>query len=204
VHRLDHRTSGASLLTFDSGTAGLLHDAAIRKGQKKYIALVRGEWGHPNEIIVDRPLKVQDEIKEAKTKFTLLTTTGDEDERSSLLLCEPLTGRTHQIRRHAHFINHPIIGDTQHGDSKINRWWRENKGLNRLALHCWSIEFRLNEEQHICMAPLSEDFQEVLQKTPLWGPAIIKEPQLAMKPYDERGGSNGRNYQESLKTPEEC
>ena len=206
VHRLDHRTSGAILLAFDSYTTGLLHDVAVRKGKKKYIALVRGEWGHPHELIVDRPLKVQDEemTKDAKTKFTLLaTTTGDDNMRSSLLLCEPLTGRTHQIRRHVRSIGHPIIGDSQHGDSKINRWWRENKGLHRLALHCWSIEFRLNEEDHTCIAPLSEEFQGVLQSTSLWAGAVKQESKLAMKPFDERGGSYGRNYQESQKLKDE-
>lgn len=198
VHRLDHRTSGASLLAFDSNTAGLLHDAAIRKGRKKYFALVRGEWFHPDELIVDRPLKVQeDTIKDARTKFTLIATTAGENERSSLLLCELLTGRTHQIRRHASSIGHPIIGDSQHGDSKVNRWWRQNKGLDRLALHCWSIDFTFDGEQHTVIAPLSQEFQEVLQATPLWAPAISQEPQLAMEPYDERGGSYGRNYQDS-------
>ena len=38
----------------------------------------------------------------------------------SLLFCEPYTGRTHQIRRHAIMLGHPILGDTQHGDTKVN------------------------------------------------------------------------------------
>lgn len=205
VHRLDHRTSGAILLAFDAETAGMLHDAAIRKGEKKYIALVRGEWRFPNEeYLVDKPLKVGNTTKSAQTKFTLLATmTGGEFEQSSLLLCEPLTGRTHQIRRHAFAMGHPVIGDTQHGDSKVNRWWRIEKGLNRLALHCWFMEFTFHDQQHTCLAPLSNGFQAVLQTTPLWEKAVRNEPRLAELPFDETGGSHGRHYQVSRGTEED-
>lgn len=58
----------------------------------------------------------------------------------SLVLCTPETGRTHQIRRHAYAMGFPVIGDSRHGDSKINRWWRENRNLNRLFLHCLSLD----------------------------------------------------------------
>jgi len=92
VHRLDHRTSGANLFAFDSKTCGKLHDAAIRKGKKKYVALLRGEWRYPDEYLVDRPLRVQNNItKDAQSKFTLLATTGGQYKRSSLVFCEPLT-----------------------------------------------------------------------------------------------------------------
>ncbi len=203
VHRLDHRTSGAMILAFDTETAGILHRAAIREGQKKYIALVRGEWTKStDEFIVDKPLKVHDVVKDAKTKFTLLATTGGEHERSSLLLCEPLTGRTHQIRRHASFMGHPIIGDSQHGDSKVNRWWRKTKGLDRLALHCSTIEFTLHDTRHTCIAPLSEELRGILQSTPLWTTAIEKEPRLGEIPFDERGGSYGRNFKGACMTNE--
>lgn len=199
VHRLDHRTSGAMLLAFNADMAATLHRAAIRQGQKKYIALVRGEWTKStDQFVVDKPLQVQDTIKDAKTKFTLLATMDGEQERSSLLLCEPLTGRTHQIRRHASFMGHPIIGDSQHGDSKINRWWRETKGLDRLALHCWTIDFTLNENLYTCRAPLSEEFQSILQSTPLWTNALEKEPQLSELPFDQRGGSYGRDYKANV------
>ena len=31
---------------------------------------------------------------------------------------------------------HPILGDSTHGDTRVNRWWREEHGLTRLGLHC--------------------------------------------------------------------
>jgi 23S rRNA-/tRNA-specific pseudouridylate synthase len=68
----------------------------------------------------------------------------------TLVTASPQTGRTHQIRRHAATsLGMPIIGDTLHGDSKMNRWWRQQIGLNRLALHCClavkHAAIRLNE-----------------------------------------------------------
>jgi len=41
--------------------------------------------------------------------------------RYSLLRCQPLTGRYHQIRRHMNYLSHPILGDGDHGDRHHNR-----------------------------------------------------------------------------------
>jgi tRNA pseudouridine65 synthase len=206
VHRLDHRTSGALLLAFDSKTAGVLHDHAIRKGTKQYIALLRGEWTFPNTTqLVEKPLRVQDNVaKEAQTKFTLLATTNtgnDDAGRCSLVLCEPLTGRTHQIRRHAREINHPIIGDSQHGDSRVNRYWREQRDLDRLALHCWTLEFGWEtshemQRNHCIVAPLPDKLRTALETfvPDVWATATAIQPRLLMEPYDEREGTHGRHY----------
>ena len=230
VHRLDHRTSGAMLFAFDSETAGILHEAAIRKGQKQYIALVRGVWSPsgdfckslseyepieksdaesaesesspsttPSVVYVDKPLEVKGITKEAVTKFTLLGTTAGNDEaneRCSLVLCEPLTGRTHQIRRHAFAMGHPIIGDSQHGDNAFNRWWRKHKSFNRLGLHCWKLEFDYQGDHHECLAPLPTKFRAVLedQLPLLWEASVDKEPQLGLDPVDKVDGTHGRSY----------
>ncbi|KAL3927970.1 MAG: hypothetical protein SGBAC_012859 [Bacillariaceae sp.] len=196
VHRLDHRTSGAILLAFDSATTGKLHDSAIRHGHKQYLALVRGEWNREEtSILIDKPLKVKEIVKDASTKFTVLASTiGREEDRCSLLLCEPLTGRTHQIRRHAVAMGHPIVGDTQHGDSRCNRYWRENKGWNRLALHSWKLDFEFDGEQRECIAPISLQLQEILKELELWDEVIAIEPRLSMEPVDETGGTHGRHY----------
>jgi tRNA pseudouridine65 synthase len=45
----------------------------------------------------------------------------------------------HQIRRHMKHISHPVIGDTQYGDGRHNRLFREQFGLRRLLLHCGNI-----------------------------------------------------------------
>lgn len=190
VHRLDHRTSGAILFAFDSQTCGELHESLLQ-GTKEYIALLRGPWRQVNDtVIVDKALRDYNTniTKSAVTKFSLLAT----QDNAALVLCEPMTGRTHQIRRHAaRQLQQPIIGDTQHGNSQGNRWWRTNRNLNRLALHSLSIS--LNDKD-VIVAPLPLELKQVLEKEPLWKDAIAKEPRLLLEPVDERGGTHGRHY----------
>lgn len=243
VHRLDHRTSGAILFAFDSESAGKIH-GSLRSDDatKQYVALLRGDLcGDMNvepgqTIAIDKPLKVDGVEKTARTDFTLLASiAGSEDQRNdvesrpdfvpscSLVLCEPIaSGRTHQIRRHAYALGHPILGDTEHGDSRINRWWRNNRGLNRLALHCFSLDLPPwddgddsesrgddnnndddedntgNDNAGIqCLAPLSPELLQVLKgdgMEQLWEEALQRDSRLSAEFVDMRGGSFGRNY----------
>jgi tRNA pseudouridine65 synthase len=230
VHRLDHRTSGAILFSFDSATCGLLQKALTGDGtevndasdgdgisrEKNYIALVRGDWkrkfAEDEVVTVDRPLNVTGMMKDASTEFRLLASSpGDEDEgpyspsACSLVLCTPKTGRTHQIRRHAYSLGFSIIGDTQHGDSKINRWWRENRDLDRLFLHCLSLSLpplstfdeTKSKEPVNCVAPLPAELVLVLEREDmkdLWKIAKKKDPRLLLEVFDDRGGTYGRNF----------
>lgn len=227
VHRLDHRTSGATLFAFDSKTCGLLHKALTynnddedksmpKTSEKNYVALVRGDWKwrfkSSDVVTIDKPLKVKEEIKHAKTEFRLLASSpGDASIKyspaaCSLLLCTPKTGRTHQIRRHASTMGFPIIGDTQHGDTKINRWWRQNRSLDRLFLHCLSLDLPslsafeediFSKKRSKCVAPLLPELVNAFQHEDLrelWNEAKGKDPRLALEVVDERGGSFGRDY----------
>lgn len=242
VHRLDHRTSGALLLAFNSKMAGILHDA-LRQGSKDYVALLRGDWpleDRSESIIVEEPLLVDGVMKDARTVFECIATTqgsglsnrefykdGDEDGYSSfnsgernmiipactLVRAKPETGRWHQIRRHARSISMPIIGDTEHGDSRVNRWWRRNMNLNRLALHCFSLDIdiarAINERNDVdngdsslddvtkIVAPLPDELRAVLKRSELrflWDEAVAQEARLALEPFDFRGGSFGRKW----------
>ena len=141
----------------------------------------------------------------------------------TLLLCRPRTGRTHQIRRHVRkAFEAPVIGDSEHGDSRVNRFWRTTVGLDRLALHCWYLGLlppTPRTQSNIadngsnnddggdnggsieCVAPLTDDFTKALHHErlrPLWEEAVRAEPRLPMEPYDERGGSFGRHYRKKL------
>lgn len=44
------------------------------------------------------------------------------------------------------------------------------------------------------VAPLPLDLKRVLEQEPLWNQAVEKEPRLLLEPYDEQGGTFGRNY----------
>lgn len=124
VHRLDHRTSGCLLFAFSSEAAARLQQS-LAKGQKEYVALVRGRWPHSETYNCSLPVTVtlKDGTKVSKASTTLITPLATDD-KSSVLLCSPVTGRTHQIRRHLRELGHPIIGDSRYGDSKANRAFR--------------------------------------------------------------------------------
>ena len=203
----------------------LEHDQKLEGSNKNYVALVRGDWrrkfGDDEVVTVSKPLNVKGEIKDAKTEFRLLSSSAGDDSESyspaacSLLLCTPKTGRTHQIRRHSYAMGFPIIGDSQHGDSKINRWWRQNRSLDRLFLHCISLDLpplstfddSRSKERINCVAPLHPELVRVLaheDMNSLWGMAKEKDPRLRFEFTDDRGGTFGRNYKSSQVAKNQC
>ncbi|MFN7894373.1 MAG: pseudouridine synthase, partial [Pirellula sp.] len=60
----------------------------------------------------------------------------------SLLEIKPLTGRSHQIRRHLHHASCPIVGDHRHGNEEPNRWIFEKTGVYRMLLTAVRLDFR--------------------------------------------------------------
>ncbi len=154
IHRLDRATSGVMLFSLSSEFARLVQKKFLAHEVKKtYLCVVRG-WVEDAGII-NQPLSknlddgvMLEAITQYETifRFELPHSTGKyERERYSLVLVHPITGRTHQIRRHFRSISHPLIGDTVHGDSKHNRLWRslfKSKGgeQNYLFLKAYSFE----------------------------------------------------------------
>ena len=70
----------------------------------------------------------------AVTKYRTLTS----GRGLSLLECDLITGRTHQIRAQLAAAGHPLLGDGKYGSEKLNRRY----GMRRQALWSWSLEFR--------------------------------------------------------------
>lgn len=151
VHRLDRPTSGVLLFAKSSAVAALLAAMfAERKIQKTYLALVRGHTQDSGTI--DRPL-ISDKGRrrpavdshsvpqEAETQYrtiekleTSFASGPHQTTRCSLVEASPATGRFHQIRRHLAGISHPVIGDADHGDTKLNRVFQQRVGVTRLML----------------------------------------------------------------------
>lgn len=163
VHRLDRGTSGALLFARTREAAATLGRAfEAGRVEKRYLALVRGT--PPDEGIIDHaiPRSEGGERVAAITRFRCLARSPVD--RCSLVLAEPETGRLHQIRRHLHHISHPIVGDVNHGSGAINRHYRAQYGLHRLALHASSIAFDhpTTGERVIASAPVPDDLSRVL------------------------------------------
>jgi len=136
VHRLDRGTSGALVFALSPEMATalgrLFADGAV---EKTYLALARGTA--PAHVVVDHPVP-KDEGGERVPAITELRRIW-EGPRCSLVIAAPRTGRFHQIRRHLKHMSHPIIGDTNYGDGAVNRHFRSEFGLHRLALHAHAL-----------------------------------------------------------------
>ncbi|HED15441.1 MAG TPA: 23S rRNA pseudouridine(955/2504/2580) synthase RluC [Gammaproteobacteria bacterium] len=176
AHRIDRETSGCLILAKQRSSLNALHEL-FREGQinKGYLTLVAGIWDSKNTMI-DAPLdrnnrtegernvKVSEQGKRAVSHFKLLS------HYRKQLSCSMLevridTGRTHQIRVHAAYAGHPVVGDDRYGDREINRSLRK-MGLKRLFLHAHDLEFRLpdsNKTIHV-HAPLPTDLKQLLDK----------------------------------------
>lgn len=123
VHRLDKDTSGLmvvarSLLAHDS----LVQQLQERSVGREYEAIVMGELTgggkvdkpigrHPSNrikmAVLNKPNTDNGSAKEAITHYRLKT----RYQRYTHIACKLETGRTHQIRVHMAYINHPLVGD---------------------------------------------------------------------------------------------
>jgi len=180
VHRLDRATSGCLLLSLDPEATGALHRALV-EGRKRYVAFVRGEIQSRDPMLITNDMKDPDGItKEARTRATPIASCADP--RSSLVLAEPETGRWHQVRRHLRDVSHPILGDSTHGDSKVNRWWRAEYGLERLGLHCLSLELAAPDGGRItATCPVPADLIRIWERLPWWDEALAALPELTSR-----------------------
>ena len=101
--------------------------------------------------------KVLDRFKDPSVVARQLPFAGEQ--KYSYIEAYPKTGRTHQIRVHMRYINHPIVSDPLYrGSNELAL------GMKRLALHSQSITFRLpNGELKTVESPLPADFKKVIK-----------------------------------------
>jgi len=183
LHRLDRGTSGVVLFALDVETARELSAELERGGlTKRYLALVRG-LAPEGELLIDYSLRrVDSKAKDRQDAQTRIRRLGS-FERYSLVEAVPLTGRTHQIRRHLKHIAHPIIGDVRYGKGDHNRLFRERFGLHRLALH--AAELRWGELA--IHAPVPADLAGPLAEMELLG--LWSAPAAGQGPREPDGNT---------------
>jgi 23S rRNA pseudouridine1911/1915/1917 synthase len=173
LHRLDRETSGVLLFAKTEGARrALVRQFERHTIQKRYLALVAGELV-PEEGLIEAPLRrdpadrrrtIVDPTGQASaTRYRLLAHGG----RASLVLAEPLTGRTHQIRAHFAWWGAPLLGDARY--QPTDQPTGAEGGLAhptfaRTMLHAWRLDFRYpssGEPRGIC-APPPPDFRAAL------------------------------------------
>lgn len=212
VHRLDRATSGCQLFATRQELAGPL-SKALTEGRKSYVTMVRGFFNHDAPVQVDSPIKYPDgSYKEAHSEVRLLG--RSHEPRCSLLHVFPTTGRHHQVRRHVRDLHHPVIRDGYHGDSRVNRWWRENHGMARLGLHAWSLDLTLPDGAPLSVTcPLFVDQAVLFRQLPWWDDAVSALPGLVADPLplvdtdpmvEEHGPALGWRSRRTPVAIEEC
>lgn len=141
VHRLDKDTSGVMVVAKnDAAHLNLSAQIAKRTVKKEYLALLEGNLKDDSGTVVTRIgrspknrklMAVLPEGREAVTDYTVLTRFDD----NCLVLFVIRTGRTHQIRVHAKYLGHPVVGDKSYGYKK------QKFDLNGQLLHAYRLTF---------------------------------------------------------------
>ncbi|HEX9784044.1 MAG TPA: RluA family pseudouridine synthase [Opitutaceae bacterium] len=176
VFRLDRETSGVLVLAKERMMASWLQTAVERRQVgKRYLAILEGEFSGEREVDVPigpdlgsvvaakRRAAPAPDAKSALTRFRALASGGG----YTIVEAAPLTGRTHQIRAHAEWLGHRVVGDKIYGPSPacflefLEDGWTDSLArrlpLNRQALHCLRVEFRLGDETMVFEAPPTAD-----------------------------------------------
>lgn len=176
VHRLDKDTSGLIVVAKNRETRdGLSEQFRSREVFKSYLALVHGEVEEASGTI-DAPIARE---KHNRTKMSVrahgrnalsLWRVRQRFEKFTLLAVEIKTGRTHQIRVHLAYVNHPVVGDETYNagrdktvkDLDVRRAIAD---LNRFFLHAEKLSFThpQTKEKMNFTAPLPPELKAFLE-----------------------------------------
>lgn len=165
VHRIDKDTTGLLIVAKNDYAHKFLSDQLVDHTlSRKYYALVLGKISEDNGKIIapigrdknNRQKMCVDLIngKEAITNFKVIK----RFKLYTLVECKLQTGRTHQIRVHFEYINHPVIGDEIYG--KGNRKLINDGQL----LHAFEISFihPTTKKLMTFTAPMPERFKNII------------------------------------------
>jgi tRNA pseudouridine65 synthase len=167
VHRLDRGVSGVLLFGKSAEAAAQIQaELQAPETQKQYVAIVRGHLLGEGEI--DYPLDnphTGGALKEAVSRYQSVAQTEMPwaigrypQSRYSLVHLWPVTGRTHQLRRHMAHLRHPIIGDKLYGDLHHNGHIWDLMGHRRILLHAQTLQIVHQGEHLVINAPIPDDF----------------------------------------------
>ena len=166
VHRLDKDTTGLLVVAKnDEAHVSLSQQISVHSAGRVYWALVEGRMKEPSGTVcapIGRSPKDRKKMavvpggKEATTHWRVLR----QYEKTTLIECRLVTGRTHQIRVHMASLHHPVCGDPIYGVAK------SAAGACPLMLHARQLHIRhprTGEEMEFTAEP-PQDFLTVLDR----------------------------------------
>ncbi|MBN2444195.1 MAG: RluA family pseudouridine synthase [Spirochaetales bacterium] len=167
VHRLDKDTSGVLIVAKNIFAHNYLSaQFAKSKAKKKYLAIVKGQPPEQFDTIdthIKRDINNRKKFKACEsggkrsiTSYTLIQSKGN----YSLVLLQPKTGRTHQLRVHLKHIQCPVVGDPLYS--------RNDKNFPdaTLMLHAYTLKIQLPRqvEKSEFTAPLPTHFTSLMKE----------------------------------------
>jgi 23S rRNA pseudouridine1911/1915/1917 synthase len=167
VHRLDKNTTGVLVAAKTlAAHQKLIELFSTRKMDKLYLAICHGR---PTNTIITAPIgrhpvhrKEMAALPDGREAVTEIHVAACND-KASLVLAKPRTGRTHQIRVHLKHVGCPIIGDSLYGKADPDQ---------RQLLHAYRLSFEhpITGAPIRLIAPIPSDIKVWLQK--LCGPSL--------------------------------
>ena len=176
VHRLDKNTSGLMVVArSELAQKNLVEQLQTHSVSREYSAIVYGHMisgGTVDEPIGRDPKNrikqaVVEDGKDAVTHYRVIDRFAHHTHVKAILE----TGRTHQIRVHMSYIDHPLIADPMYGGKirfpkKADEQLKDAlKGFKRQALHAKKLTLThpISGEEMSWKAPLPQDLQDLLK-----------------------------------------
>ncbi|QVK06490.1 RluA family pseudouridine synthase [Mycoplasma mycoides] len=167
VHRIDKQTTGLLIVAKNDKTHKLLSEM-FKNHQiyKEYLAIVTGVI-KPNKGLIDAPIgRSQTDRKKmsvtAKNSKQAITTFEVVERflKNTLVKCQIQTGRTHQIRVHFNYINHPVLNDPVYGKKH-----QEFTDFGQY-LHAYKLKFThpITKKEIELISPLPKEFDDKIKE----------------------------------------
>lgn len=172
VHRIDKETSGCLIIAkHPNEFMDMQRQFKERTVKKTYLAIAHGkilpEAGEIHAPVGRLPWNrerfgILPGGKDAVTKYQVVRYAHTHDKDISLVSLFPETGRTHQIRVHLKYLNHPIIGDWQYAGRKTAR--ADRVWAPRVMLHAWKVSFihSVSHQELAIEAPVPDDMKSII------------------------------------------
>ena len=147
VHRLDRNTTGLLILAKnEQSEQELLSAFKNHTVIKKYLAHVYGVTKFKNfdfkayllKNSAESKVKIFEKCVKNSVFVETIFNTVSADDKTSVVKCLLMTGKTHQIRASLAYLNYPIIGDRKYAKNEIKKSFKEKYQ----KLHCYYLKFQ--------------------------------------------------------------